>query len=268
VGGVLRLAPVVAALGGAALLGCGPDDVRLPAIPMELVSVEAEYQSPTGTVPVDAIAQIAQLQSTLATIDTTHLPDIVTNMLSSLRARLDGSGLPTDPVVTPKKQRPVIVGSVTLTRTCRGWDETMTTPNPANGAIELTAEYHSSLLQKVVFGTATACHERVDVTDNLTVHTFLDGSLAVYLEGPLRSDPSQATYLVGWNGTIGTETAQASSQFDFRVVPPQLEVRLPVPDGNIIGSVGANQVSLRGKNGTFGCSLQTFLCSLPQVPGG
>jgi hypothetical protein len=235
---------------------------------MELASVQAIYESPTGTVPVDAIAPIADLQRKLDTIDSTHLGDIASNLLSSMRARLVGSGLPTDPVTTPKTHHPVIIGSVMLDRVCRGWDDTSTTPDDANGAIDLTAEYQSSVLQKVVWGTATACHERVDVTNGLTVHTYLDGALGLYLEGALESDPSQARFLVGWNGTLGTEAAMAAVDFDFRVVPPQVEVRLPVDDGDIIGSIGANMVTLRGANGTYGCSLQTFTCALPQVARG
>jgi hypothetical protein len=235
---------------------------------MEIVAVQSAYENPTGTVPADATAPIADLQSRLATLNSTHLGDIVSSLLSSLRGRLDGSGLPTDPVTTPRKNRPVIIGSVTLDRICRGWDDASTTPDPANGTIEITGEYQSGELQKVVWGTATTCRERVAVTSDLTVHTYLDGSLAVYLEGPLTSDPTQASYLAGWNGTIGTDTAMTSVMFDFRVLPPQLEVRIPVADGDIIGSIGANMVTLRGANGTFGCSLQTFTCQLPQVARG
>jgi len=258
------------ALAAAALAaaGCGPSRVDLPPIPMEIVATQAIYENPTGTVPSDASGPIADLQTKLATIDDTHLGDIVGSLLSSLRARADGSGLPTDPLTTPRKHRPVIVGSVTLDRTCRGWDDTSTTPDPANGTIEVTGEYQSGSLQKVVWGTATTCRDRVAVTNNLSVHAYLDGSLAVYLEGPLASDPSQATYLAGWNGTIGTESAMANVMFDFRVVPPQIEVRVPVADGDVIGSVGLNMVTLRGANGTYGCSLQTFTCQLPSVARG
>ena len=157
---------------------------------------------------------------------------------------------------------------MTLNRICQGWDDTSTTPNPADGSIQLTAEYQASLLQRTVFGTATACHGRVAVTNSATVHVFLDGTIAVYLEGPLPTDASQVDFIMGWSGTIGTETTQVSSTFDFRIVSPQIEVRIAVPDGHIIGSVGANEVSLRGTNGTFGCSLQTFTCGLLQTARG
>jgi hypothetical protein len=236
---------------------------------MEIASVQAVYETPTGTVPVDAVAPISDLQAKLALIDSTHLGDIMSSLLVTLRARLDGSGLPTDPVTTPKKHRPVIVGSATLDRICRGWNDASATPDAANGTIELTAEYQSGSLEKVLWGTATTCKDRVDVTNNVALHPYLDGSIALYLEGALTSDVSLETFLMGWNGTIGTETTGTTDVgFDFRVLPPQIEVRIPVADGDIIGSIGADMVTLRGANGTYGCSLQTFTCALPQVARG
>jgi hypothetical protein len=265
-GAVLRRTALAAAVAAAG--GCGPSGVQLPPVPTQIESTAAVYDTPTGTVPANATAQIAELQQTLDTINATQIGSIVSNFLVSLRARLDGSGLPIDPVTTPRRNHPVIIGSVTLDRICRGWDASSTTPDAANGTINITAVYQSGSLEKVVWGTATACHERVDVTPSVSVNAYLDGSFAVYLEGPLTADPTQAMYLLGWNGTIGTDSTQVSTTFDFRVVPPQIEVRLGVPDGDIIGSLGANEVSLRGTNGTFGCSLQTFDCNLPQVARG
>jgi hypothetical protein len=269
VGAVLaRRGALAGAAAAAVVAGCGPSRVELPPIPMEIVAVQATYENPTGTVPVDATVPIAALEATLATLAATHLPDIVSSMLASLGGRVADSGLPTDPVTTPKKNRPVIVGSVVIDRVCRGWDDTSTTPDPANGAIELNAQYQSGILQKVVWGTATACRDRVTIANDVMVHAFFDGSLALYLEGPLTTNTGQATYLAGWSGTIGTEGAQVMASFDFRIVPPQIEVRIPVADGDIIGSIGLNMVTLRGANGTYGCSLQTFTCALPQVARG
>ena len=152
-------------------------------------------------------------------------------------------------------------GSVVVDRVCRGWDDTSTTPDAAtNGSIQLTAVVDGSRLQRTVWGTASACRGRVDVANAATVHAFLDGTLAVYLEGPLPTSVTDADFIVGWSGTLGTEQAQTMMSFDFRIVYPQIEVRIPVADGDIIGSIGADGVSLRGSNGTFGCSLETFTC--------
>jgi hypothetical protein len=262
------IAAAVAA-GAAALVGCGAPNAQIPPLPPQIAAVEAEYQNPTGTVPVAAMDQIAELQQKLDLIDQTHLGDLLDNALVALRTRVDGSGLTDDPLTTPRRHHPIIVGSVTITRTCRGWDDTTTTPNPADGSLVLTAEFQSSVLQRVIFGTATACQGRVDLTTTTTAHPFLDGGLALYLEGPLPSNSNQSSVLIGWNGTLGVQNGtQSMGGFDFRFAPPQIEVRVAVPDGHVIGSVGANMVSLRGSNGTFGCSLETFDCGRAQTARG
>jgi hypothetical protein len=254
-------------LGAAA--GCSTPSIAIPPAPAQVQSIAAEYDMPTGTVPASAMAQIEDLQQTLDTINTTHIGDVASNFLVSLRTRLQANGLAIDPLTTPKTHHPVIVGFVTANRICRGWDETSTTPNAANGTFELTATYQSRILQRTVFGSATACHDRVALTDNTMVHIFFDGSIGLFLEGPLESDPTQDQFLMTFDGTIGTEsTGQAAATFDFRVIPPQVEVRIPVADGSIIGSLGLNEVTLRGANGTFSCSLVTFTCALPQTARG
>jgi hypothetical protein len=261
-----RVGKLAALLVGSLGAGCGPDQVKLPAVPMEVVAVAAEYDHPTGRVPVGAGQPLQDFKQRLDTIEATRLRELTADFLVRLRTRLLQSGLATDPVTTPEEDRPVIRGSVTLNRTCRGWDDTSTLPRPADGAVDATAVYQASTLQRVVWGTATDCKDRITVAGDLTAHTFLDGSYALYLLGPLTADPGQAAFVMGWNGTIGTEAAQADVAFDFRWVPPQLEVRIPVSDGNIIGSVGAGGIFLRGSNGTFGCSLETLTCALPTTP--
>jgi hypothetical protein len=267
----MRRAPAAAAVAVAlvgAPAGCSTPDVKLPPAPAEVQSIAAEYDTPTGTVPVSAMQQIEDLQQTLDTINSTHIGEIVSNSLVSLRARLVANGLATDPLTTPKRHHPVIIGFVTADRTCRGWDDTSTTPNAADGTFVLTATYQHSMLQRAIFGPAMACHDRITVTDNTMVHVFFDGSIGLFLEGPLATDPTQTKFLMTFSGTIGTENAQGAADFDFRVIPPQVEVRVPVADGNVIGSFGLNEVTLRGKNGTYGCSLVTFTCALPQTPQG
>jgi hypothetical protein len=272
VGAVLRRngaaagAVAVALLGVAA--GCGTPSVTVPPAPAEVQSIAAEYDNPTGTVPVSAMQQIEELQQTLETINSTNIGAIVSNSLVNLRKQLAANGLALDPVTTPKRHHPVIVAVITANRTCRGWDDASTTPNAADGTFDLTATYQHSMLQRTIFGTATACHDRITVTDDMMAHVFFDGSVGVFLEGPLMSDPTQAEFLMTFSGTIGTEATQAPADFDFRVIPPQVEVRIAVADGSVIGSFGTNEVTLRGKNGTYGCSLVTFTCALPQtVPG-
>jgi hypothetical protein len=251
-----------------ALGGCSTSPVVVPPAPAEVQTIAAEYDMPTGTVPVSAMQQIQDLQQTLNTINSTEIASIMSNFLVSLRARIVANGLATNPLTTPKRHHPVITAVITADSICRGWDDTSTTPNAADGSFALTATYQSSMLQRTIFGTATSCHDRITATDNTMVHVFFDGSIGLFLEGPLMTDPNQSQFLMTFNGTIGTEGAQAQATFDFRVIPPLIEVRIAVSDGSVIGSLGANEVTLRGANGTFTCSLVTFTCALPQTARG
>jgi hypothetical protein len=250
--------------------GCGPSSVTLPVPPADLQAVAAEYDNPPGTVPPSAMQQITELQQTLNTIAQTHLADLVSDTLISLRERLAMNGVATDPATGPKDaNRFTLRGSVVVDRVCGGWDDTSTTPAPStNGSIELTAVVDGSRLQRNVWGTASACRGRVDVANAATVHAFLDGTLAIFLGGPLPTSVTDADFIVAWSGMLGTEQAQAMVSFDFRIVYPQIEVRIPAADGNIIGSIGADGVSLRGNNGTFGCSSDTFTCAAGQTARG
>lgn len=246
-------------LAGAA--ACGPEPIELQQVPSEIQDVAAVYTTPTGTVPASAAEQVTALQQRLETIGSTHLGGLVTDALVRLRTRLEDGGVPIDPTTPRKKHRAVIVGSVTIDRICRGWDDASTTPDASNGSLELVAQVEGSMLQRIIWGTATTCKGRVDVTNDVIIHPYVDGTIAVYLEGPLPDDANDAQFIMGWNGTLGTETTDLKSgSFDFRVINQQVEVRIPVADGDIIGSAGLNEVSFRGSNGTFGCSVETGAC--------
>jgi hypothetical protein len=249
---------VLAGVGAA--IGCGPDRVEVQALPPEVEALNDVYDTPTGTVPASAMQQIQALQQTLDTLAQSHLVDVVDQSLVRLRERAQEGGLTPDPSTRPTEHAPRITGTVTITQTCRGWDPAVTIPNPADGTIQLVAQFDGSVLQRTILGTATNCRGRIDVPNGPSLNVFLNGSIALFLEGPLPANAEQATFLMAWSGTLGTPNAMADGSFDFRVVPPLLEVRIPVSDGDIIGAVGAGGVTLRGANGTFGCSLQTFEC--------
>jgi hypothetical protein len=250
-------------VGVGAAVGCGPDRVELQALPPEVEALNDVYNSPTGTVPSPAMVPIVQLEDTLDRLAQSHLVDLTAQALVRLHDRVQEGGLAVDPTRQPKKHWPRITGTVTITSTCRGWDPSVTIPNPADGTIQLVAQFDGSVLQRTVLGTATNCRGRLDVPNGPSLNVFLNGTMALFLEGPLPANLDQATYLMGWSGTLGTSTAMADVTFDFRIVPPLLEVRVPVDDGDIIGSVGGGGgVTLRGANGTFACSVQTFECAM------
>jgi hypothetical protein len=255
-GNVLRIGAALAA-GAVLAVGCGPSRVEVQALPPEVQALNDVYDAPTGTVPPQAMQQILELQQTLDLVSDAR---VVSRPLVGLRNRVQLGGLATDPATIPGKDRPLINASVTVTQTCVGWDPASTTPNPDDGTIEVFSQFVGSVLQRTILGTASSCRARADLPGSSTLNVFLDGTFSLFLQGPLPADESQAAYLMAWNGTIGTASAQAQTSFDFRVVPPQVEVRIPVADGDIIGSVGANEVTLRGANGTFGCSFTTFEC--------
>jgi hypothetical protein len=264
-----RSLAAAAALAGAAS-GCGDTHATVPPVPMEAQSVAAEYDMPTGTVPIDAATEIGVLQQTLATIADTDIVDVGDEVLLSLRDRLHDADLTVDPAAQPRAHRPLVRGAITIDRTCRGWDDTSTTPEPSvNGALQIVGEIDGSMLTRTVFGTASMCHERITVADGTTVHTYLDGTLVFFLNGPLPTSASNAQFVMVWMGTIGTEaTGQVTVSFDFRITNGQIEVRIPVADGSIIGSIGVNGVSMRGANGNFACSVQTLTCGQIQTARG
>jgi hypothetical protein len=245
-------------------VSCGPSHALVPSPPTDVTALAAEYNDPTGTVPVQAMAQLEELQTEVGTIDATGFINVVADVLAAVEKRVADSGLPTDPLAHPKEHRPIISGSITFTRICNGWDDTSTTPDSANGTVTATVVFQNGELQRTIWGTATNCKEHVPGPSGTMIHSIFDGTLTLYLEGPLESDPSKEAFLVVWSGRLGTEaTGTVPLSFDFRVVPPNVEVRIPVADGSIIGSIGAGGVSLRGANGTFTCSSDTFTCTMP-----
>lgn len=256
-----RAVTVAFVVGVGATVGCGPSEPEVQQLPPEIVDLAAVYDAPTGTVPAFAQTQIAELQQELETIRESDIVRLVSSALVNLHDRVQEGGLATDPTIQPKEDWPRIDGSVTITRICRGWDPAVTTPDPANGTIQVIAQFNGSVLQRTVLGTFSSCRDRIDGPGGTGVNVFLNGTLAIYLQGPLPAAAVDASFLLGWSGTLGTEAAQANATFDFRVVPPQLEVRIPVADGDIIGSVGGNGVTFRGANGTFACSAETFDCA-------
>jgi hypothetical protein len=260
VGRVLGRAGVAAL----AALGCQPQAelLELPPVPSELQEVAAQYVTPTGAVPANAQAQVDEVALEIDLLRETGLPEFITDRLVELRARLEASGVSTGPDDHPSIDRTTTDATARLDRTCRGWDPASTTPDTANGTVQLFAKIESNTLSRLLWGTASACRERAHVADRVAVNPYVDGSIAIYLEGPLPTDLRDAHFIVAFDGTLGTERlGQTPVTFDFRVTALQLEVRVPVPDGVIIGAGGLTEVSLRGTNGTFRCSRQTKVCA-------
>jgi hypothetical protein len=247
-----------------AALGCQPDAelLELPPVPSDLQEVAAQYDAPTGTVPADAQAQIDEVGQEIDLLLETGLVEYATQRLVELRERLEDSGISTGPDDRPHVDRTTLDATARLDRTCRGWNDESTTPDPSNGTVQLFAKVESNNLTRLIWGSASACRDSVAVLDRAAVHPYVDGTIAIYLEGPLPTSVRDARFIVAFDGTLGSERlGNTSVSFDFRVAFPQLQVRVPVADGVIIGSGGLDEISLRGANGTFGCSRVTKTCA-------
>jgi hypothetical protein len=274
---VNRLAGIGLVLGAGfaaiAATGCGPDPVDVPTPPLaeETAAIVATYDAPTGSIDTANLQRtVQQAGARLEELNLDWLPDLIAEALTRLRTRFDEGGLPADPAAPPDDDRARITAVVNLTRICRGWDDPAGPPNAAaNGDIEVTAVVEATQLTRQAWGTATACHARLDPIDTPVldevalssgVNAFVDGTLILYLFGPLPRTGSEADFLLRFSGQIGRQEQPRSASFDFRVVDRKVEFRHAVADGDIIVGVGATSLTLRGSNATFTCDLATASC--------
>jgi hypothetical protein len=255
-------------LAAVATAGCGPETVDMPVAPFEQETnaIVASYEMPTGTLDTAKLEQTAdEARARLEDLNLDWLPNLLSEALVRLKTRFNDEGLPSDPAAPAEEERARVQAVVNLTRICRGWDDPTGPIDAAqNGRIELTAVVDATQLRRQAWGTAVGCHGRLDpvdtpVLDNTAlgqgVNGFLDGSLIIYLYGPLPSTAGEASFLLAFSGTIGRQDQQKSVSFDFRVVNRQVEFRHAVPDGDIIVGVGPTSLTLRGSNATVTCDL-------------
>jgi hypothetical protein len=257
----------------AVALGCGPGNVTLPTPPMqaETAALVMTYQMPTATLDTTKIDQVASdAQARLDQLHLDWLPDLLSNALTQLRSRLDAAGLPDDPANMPNMAKGQITAVVTVTRTCVGWSDPAGAPDAgANGQVEVTAIADTGKINPEVWGQATACLTRFPpagstgpVASNTSgsVNATLDGTLILYLLGPLPVDPADAQMLVIFSGSIGVGTQVASASFDFEISKSQVKFRVPVASGgDAIVTVGTT-LGIQGANAGFSCDLTTLTC--------
>jgi hypothetical protein len=254
---LLRWSPLPICLFG----GCGPGRIEIPTPPAALSAMVAEYDNPTGTVPTDrAMELMTSAQEKLDALNTSRLGDLLADALTALRNRLAAGEQSIDPAVGPGEDDPRVDGYVTAHRICRGWDRNVTTPDPANGTLDATAVLHSAQLQRALWGDGKTCKGRIDLPANLSIPVYLDASFGVYLLGALPETADKSKYTAHVDGTLGGQDRRWQTTIDFRYIAPQIEVLVPVSDGNVVASAGLEGVQVRGKNGTFGCSIETGTC--------
>ena len=249
-------------LGGA---GC-IENLSIPTPPMqsETQAIAASYDMPAGSLDV------SNVQGTLDTINATipnlaldWLPSYAEGLLSDLDSRIKDSGLPDNPDASRETHGFVLSAVVNVNRVCMGWDDPPGPPDAVqNGTIVLTAVVQSGRLVPESWGTATACKLTLTVLNGaITGNATLDGTVILYLLGPLPTGSSDARFLLTFNGTLTVGNQTLNSSIDFRVFDGVLAFRLPVTGGDIVVEVGTgSSVTLRGSNGTFLCDLKARSC--------
>lgn len=249
-------------------IGCGPDDLNLPPAP-DTSALVAKYNTPTGTISTQNIDQVlSDAQARLAQLHLDWFPDLIQQELTSLRQRLDDSGISPDPARLPDRHRPNLEAVATLSQICRGWADPIGPANPsANGTLAVTAVINAGVFRRAVSGTATSCYGRVQpsneiVVSNLVdVKAFVDGTFAFYFYNEVPATLDQAYVLVQLSGQLGTMAGgNASGEFDLVIHFPDIDVNLDRPDGNIILSVGVDGVTVRGANATYRCDAALQTC--------
>ena len=253
--------------------GCGPEPITLPEPPRaaETAQLVATYDMPTATLDLDNIDQVrSDAQARMADLHLDWLPDLVSDLLTRLRQRVDAGGLPDDPMTVPNGRRAQLTAVANLHRVCAGWDNPAGAPDEAaNGALDVTAIVDTGRLNPEIWGTATACRARfppadtgaaaVGVVNPVVVNATVDGTLIVYLLGPLPSTAGDAQLLVSFDGSIGVSDQTKSVSFDFEIFNGSVRFRVPVGGGDAIVTVGTT-LGIKGANAGFSCDLSTLTC--------
>ncbi len=263
--GSSMLAVVAASLGG-----CGPGPLPLPPAP-DVNALVAKYQAPTGTIdPQNLDDVIGAAQMRIAQLHLDWLPDLLAQAMTQLRARLDDSGVPSDPGARPNLNHPGIDATISLTQTCRGWDDPPGAANiQQNGWLSLTAVIENRTFRRGLVGSASDCHGRIQPTNKIAVaaapdlKVFVDGSLGIYFYAPVPKTVAETHALVQLSGQVGTmATGNVSGEVDFVIDYPNVEVSLDRPDGNVILEVGLDGVTIRASNATYRCDAAIQTCGV------
>jgi len=256
--------------------GCN-EDVVLPTPPMadETARLVALYEMPTAVLDTSNIEQArADAQARLDELNLAWLPDLVSQVLTRLRQRLDDSGLPQDPAETPDPRFAQLTAVVEVDRICAGWEDPAGPPDAsANGSINVTGIVDTGRINPEIWGTATACKARFPPATSSSALTpitpsvleaTLDGTLIIYLLGPPPRTGTDARFLLTFTGMLGTDDQVRSASFDFEVHDTSIKFRVPAGGGDAIVTVGTT-LGIQGANAGFACDLTQLTC---QKAGG
>lgn len=260
-----RLVAVLEALLAAGGAGC-VSKLEIPTPPMqaETQAIVAVYDTPTGSFGAgDVQSTLSSVSAAVPALALDWLPNYASGLLTALEDRIRSSGLPDNPDATVQTDYFILSAVVGLNRVCLGWDDPPGPPDVAqNGSIALTAVVENGRLQPESWGMATACKLNLMLLNgSLVGNATIDGTVILYLLGPLPSGDANARFLFTFDGTLTMGSQTLSASMDFRVFDGLLAFRLPVSDGDIIVEPGAgSSVTLRASNGTFRCDLSARSC--------
>ncbi len=214
------------------ILGC---DSRLA--PPELTVSNDDYLQPTASL-TQANLQNALLKAQAARLFAGQLEDLLflEDILEAVNGRGDEEGLD-------------LIGSghVDVTHICSGFAE-LPTADRANGTIEMTLQFTSSIVEAFAWGVARECQYRIDEKN-----IFFDGEFAVETNDPFLTIWLNARLQFGEDQATDTVSSAALS-YHLRLASDTTERLFTVPDGTLVYFLRKDGVEgIRGANDSWRC---------------
>lgn len=208
--------PALSALGLLALTsGCG--DLELPPAPDMSALVQA-YRSPDGQLTTESAAELGKAMANNVVENQKSSPaEVVGEMVSDLQD-VGGGPPPADSAdanagsgeQSVRGSRIDIAAIVRLHHICRGWGDTASTDESANGSLDLTATLDQAGMVPTIWGTLNGCRRnrgdyKVELDGSLRVH-FGDGEPRVGLRYL-----ADLAYLIEFEGSVSATTSDTPS---------------------------------------------------------
>lgn len=239
-------------------------DIPTPPMQAETQAIAAEYETPTGTVDIANVqAVLDAANAKVPELNLDWLPNFAADLLTGLHDRLQQSDLPDSPDASVETHHFILSAVVNLHRICPGFEDPPGPVDMANGHVDSTGVVKDGALEPEVWGVATGCKTSLSLygATNASGNATLDGTVILYLLGPLPTSFSNARFLLRYDGQLGIGNQTGATSIDLRIFDGLVGFRLPVTDGNIVVETdNGSSVTLRASNGTFVCDLSARSC--------
>jgi len=230
----------------------------------ETQAIVAEYERPTGSVDIGLVqAVLDAVNAKLPNLNLDWLPNFAADLLTGLHDRLQQSDLPDSPDGSVETHHFILSAVVNLHRICPGFDDPPGPVDMANGHVDSTGIVKDGALEPEVWGVAAGCKTSLSLYGGKAVsgNATLDGTVILYLLGPLPTSLSNARFLLRYDGQLALGNQTGDTSIDLRIFDGLVGFRVPVTDGNIVVEKGTgSSVTLRASNGTFACDLTARSC--------